>query len=320
MTYLAVSRAGSDALLCLYQHRLMSTSQLQRLLTPQARSPRYMQRQLAGLRAARLADAVTCGSPGAAAWFLTEAGAVVAERSGQVVQRPYRMTAEHAVGPLQHHTLAVTETGIAFVAAARERGDTCGPLDWIPEVAHPMGTGCHLICDALLSYVIDDGQARTQVHWFIELDRATMPVARLAAKLDLYTRYQLYRQPGRSQQPAWRQRYRRFPTLLVILDGASDAVLDNRIRDLAAVAAAGRTLRRGSVNAAAVTLARLREHGPFAPIFTRLGSVVSDQPSVDALVRRVRHDLREAEGCDDVEVPEGDVCPQEETYRLRGDN
>jgi hypothetical protein len=55
------------------------------------------------------------------------------------------------------------------------------------------------------------------------------------------------------------------------LDGASQGALDNRIRDLAAAAAAGRTLRRGSASAGATTFARLREHGPFAPIFTVLG-------------------------------------------------
>jgi hypothetical protein len=57
-----------------------------------------------------------------------------------------------------------------------------------------------------------------------------------------------------------RQRYRRFPRLLVILDGASHTALDNRIRDLAAAAAAGRTLRRGTVIAGAATLTRLREY------------------------------------------------------------
>jgi hypothetical protein len=280
----AASRAASDALLCLYQHRLMSTSQLHRLLTPDAATPRYLQSELAALRAAGLTDYVVCGSPGAAAWFVTQTGAAAAERSGLVTRRPYRMSAGHAAGPLRQHTLAVTETGLAFAAAARERGDTCGPLDWIPEVAHRMGTGTHLICDALLSYILDDGEVRTQLQWFIELDRATMPVARLAAKLDLYARYQQYRQPGRSQLPAWRQRYRRFPRLLVILDGASQAALDNRIRDLTAAAAAGRTLRPGSVNAGVTTLARLTEHGPFAPIFTLLGHAADQYTSMDALL------------------------------------
>jgi hypothetical protein len=161
----AFSRVASDALLCLYQHRLMTTGQLQRLLTPGACGPRYVQRELAVLRDGGLVEAVARGRAGAAAWFVTEAGAAVAERSGQVVRRPYRMTAEHAGGPLRDHTLAVVETGIAFVTAARERGDTCGPLDWIPEVAHFVGGGSHLICDALLSYVVDDGEVRTQVQW-----------------------------------------------------------------------------------------------------------------------------------------------------------
>jgi hypothetical protein len=41
------SRLGSMALLCLYQHRLMSTGQLRRLLIPAARNARYLQRELA---------------------------------------------------------------------------------------------------------------------------------------------------------------------------------------------------------------------------------------------------------------------------------
>jgi hypothetical protein len=262
----------------------MTTSQLQRLLTPDAASPRYLQRELGVLRAGGLVDCVACGSAGAAAWFVTEAGAVLAERSGQVVRRPYRMTPEHAAGPLRAHTLAVVETGIAFAAAARARGDTCGPLDWIPEVAHRMGAGRHLISDALVSYVTDDGQTRTQVQWFIELDRATMPVARLAAKLDQYAHYHQYRQPGRPQLPAWRQRYRRFPRLLVVLDGPSENALDNRICDLAAAMAAGRTVRGDRVIAVAATLRQLGEHGPFARIFTPFGCAAGHQLPADALL------------------------------------
>ncbi|MFI1488029.1 hypothetical protein [Streptomyces sp. NPDC020747] len=39
------------------------------------------------------------------------------------------------------HTLTVTETALAFIEDARRRGDVCEPLDWIPEVHHPIGSG-----------------------------------------------------------------------------------------------------------------------------------------------------------------------------------
>jgi hypothetical protein len=66
-----------------------------------------------------------------------------------------------------------------------------------------------VICDALLSYVVEnrDAGTRSQLQWFIELDRATMPVARLAAKLGEYTRH--YALPAPGARPgtgsAWRR-------------------------------------------------------------------------------------------------------------------
>ena len=52
-----------------------------------------------------------------------------------------------------------------------------------------------------------------------------------------------------------------------------------------AVAAAGRTLHRGHVEAGVTTLGRLREDGPFAPIFTSLGYGTGAEPLADALLR-----------------------------------
>jgi hypothetical protein len=108
------------------------------------------------------------------------------------------------------------------------------------------------------------------MQWFIEPDRATMTVARLAAKLDLYARYHQYRQPGRPELPGWRQRYRRFPRLLVILDGASENALEDRICDLAAAMALGRTVRGDRVITGAITLRKLGKHGPFAEIKSQM--------------------------------------------------
>jgi hypothetical protein len=269
----ACSTLASTAVLCLYQHRLMSTTQLRQLLLPDAAGSSYLRRELSTLRAGGLVDAVGSGSAGEALWFVTSAGAELAEDSGQVAARPYRMTPDRAAGALQQHTLAVNDVGIVFTDVARQRGDTCGPLDWTPEVAHQIRRGQHLICDALLDYVAEDQDAgtRTQLRWFIELDRATMPVARLAAKLAIYAEYAQLTRPGRDRVPAWRQRYPAFPRLLVVLAGASDPALQRRACDLAAAAAAGGALRRAHVAAGVTTLASLREYGPFERVFIHLG-------------------------------------------------
>ncbi|WP_233594942.1 replication-relaxation family protein [Amycolatopsis sp. WAC 04169] len=56
-----------------------------------------------------------------------------------------------------------------------------------------------VIGDAVLDYVLDDGH-QSQRTFFIELDRATMPVARLAQKLRSYVQYHDYI-PGRPNEP-----------------------------------------------------------------------------------------------------------------------
>ncbi|MFE7712308.1 replication-relaxation family protein [Streptomyces sp. NPDC057486] len=72
---------------------------------------------------------------------------------------------------------------------ARRRGNLCQPLDWIPEVHHPLGGGEAVIPDALLYYrsssTADDGaggDGGSMLRAFVEVDRATMGPERLAAK------------------------------------------------------------------------------------------------------------------------------------------
>jgi len=259
----------------------MSTGQLRTLLIPAARDARYLQRELAWLHDDGLVEAVTCGSAGAALWFVTAEGAALAEGSRQVIARPYRMTAARAAGPLKDHMLAVNEAGLAFAVASRDCGDTCGPLDWTPEVAHLIRRGQYLICDALVNYVAEDQAAgtRTQLQWFIELDRAAMPVSRLAAKLSMYASYR-HKQATSTRQgggPGWRERYPAFPRLLIILTGANESALDRRAADLAA--AAVRVQRGRRLAAGVTTLAQLTDCGPFASIFTPLGGGTSDHRS-----------------------------------------
>ncbi|WEP00961.2 replication-relaxation family protein (plasmid) [Streptomyces sp. FXJ1.172] len=64
------------------------------------------------------------------------------------------------------------------------------PLDWIPEVHHPLGNGEAVIPDALLYYRRGpaDGDNGSMLRAFVEVDRATMDPERLAAKLTSYER------------------------------------------------------------------------------------------------------------------------------------
>ena len=130
------------------------------------------------------------------------------------------------------HRLTVTETALAFLKDARQRGNLCRPLDWIPEVHHPLGSGEAVIPDALLYYQrhpansahhtagMDygdgaggaDGTGSTggtdggngegndvrggvMLRAFVEVDRATMGPERLAAKLGHYARLHSYTHP-----------------------------------------------------------------------------------------------------------------------------
>ncbi|MFE3249825.1 replication-relaxation family protein [Streptomyces sp. NPDC059209] len=114
------------------------------------------------------------------------------------------------------------------------------PLDWIPEVHHPIGNSEAVIPDALLYY--DSGDAMLRA--FVEVDRATMGPERLAAKVTAYARLHRYipgpvsgRRPhlnAHSTQEVWRQRYPLFPRLLFVLDGTGPTGVNNRITALCA--------------------------------------------------------------------------------------
>ncbi|MFE9687766.1 replication-relaxation family protein [Streptomyces sp. NPDC006285] len=125
------------------------------------------------------------------------------------------------------------------------------PLDWIPEVHHPLGSGEAVIPDALVYYRTresDRDEGGAMLRAFVEVDRATMGPERLAAKVGTYAR--LYRyipvpggryrrygtQPAAQQAPeAWRKRYPIFPRLLFVLDATGPAGIEHRVRALRAV-------------------------------------------------------------------------------------
>ncbi|MFF4796769.1 replication-relaxation family protein [Streptomyces sp. NPDC001276] len=113
-----------------------------------------------------------------------------------------------------------------FLEDARRRGELCQPLDWIPEVHHPIGSGEAVIPDALVYYRRGpvDGDNGSMLRAFVEVDRATMGPERLAAKLSASERLYRYvpavsgRRPT-LQDPAleeWRRRYPLFPRVLFV--------------------------------------------------------------------------------------------------------
>ncbi|MCF3143656.1 replication-relaxation family protein [Streptomyces platensis] len=304
-----LSQLGQEILPVLYRHRLLTASQLTQLLRPAATSTRYVRRQLEVLHDRGLVDASVrrTSRAGELLWYTTALGCEVVETGGELAPRPYRMTEDAAASQLQEHTLAVNELGLAFVQHARRLGDECGPLDWDPEVAHRvrdgdsrLGDEAFLVPDAVLRYIHttpagNGGQQRMLLTFFCEIDRATMSIARLAAKLHAYARYARYvpqPAPGRGRpkaaggyrREAWRARYPSFPRVLLVLDGASQSQLAKRTDDLRALAAADTRLQPAAadLHAAVTTLEQLRTHGPFAPIVT---PVLGDPEPTDVLLR-----------------------------------
>ncbi|NUS15654.1 MAG: replication-relaxation family protein [Streptomyces sp.] len=297
-----LTQLAEQLVLVLYQHRLMTTSQLHRLLQPHVTTPVYLRRQLARLRERGLVGSTLRnrgGGQGELAWYCTPGGAEIAEASGQVRVRAYRMTEQAAASQLQEHTLAVTETALAFIAAARLAGHECGPLDWEPELAHRcrdgegrIGNEAWLVPDAVLHYVHRTKTRSTFLTYFLELDRATMHPERLRDKLSAYARYQTYvpaTAGGRGRSgpapttEAWRSRYSVFPPVLFVLTGASPTALARRTADLRALAAADSRLRRasGRLHAGVTTLEQLQAAGPWSPIIV---PVFGDDPvPTDAL-------------------------------------
>ncbi|MFF0363094.1 replication-relaxation family protein [Streptomyces fungicidicus] len=104
-------------------------------------------------------------------WHPTPYGAQVAGEWPELRgRRPSRGAVDRTAVRLKvGHGLTVTETALAFLQDARHRSDLCRPLDWIPEVHHPLGGGEAVIPDALLYYQrrptdrADDANRTTQV-------------------------------------------------------------------------------------------------------------------------------------------------------------
>jgi hypothetical protein len=272
----ALPAVAVQVLESLHQHRLLTARQVHAMHTPTALL-RWTQHILTELRARGLADHAK-GPRGLALWFLTSHGAATIQATSTHTEPRWRPTSPaQASGPLRAHTLAVNDTGIAFVKAARERdGDNCDPLSWRHEIAHPLTQGRSarkLIADALLTYLqAAPDQSLTLYQRFIELDRGTIPPEQLAAKLATYSqlRHHTPTTPNAATTggPLWRAYYRTFPAVLVVLADQTPAHARRRIQRAIALYRTDPTQSRyGTVPISFVTLAQLTSRGPFAPIF-----------------------------------------------------
>ncbi|MFF4527604.1 replication-relaxation family protein [Streptomyces bluensis] len=277
-----VGAGGGDrlALAVLTQYRMATTEQIHLLLAPDVRIEQT-RRRLTKLRTEGLLDRVTLPQAGRTrVWFPTGYGVQVASGWPELRgRRPPRTVSDRTAVRLRvGHGLTVTETALAFIQDARQRGDLCRPLDWIPEVYHPLGSGEAVIPDALMFYQRGSaGSDGAMLRAFVEVDRATMGPERLAAKVPAYARLHRYtpapiaqrRTAGQEPpQEEWRRHYPLFPRVLFVLDGTGPAGIETRIRALRA--AAGDPALAGflrDVPVLAAPLVDLLQGGPSAPVW-----------------------------------------------------
>ncbi|MFF4429806.1 replication-relaxation family protein [Streptomyces sp. NPDC001513] len=272
------------ALALIAQHRLLTTTQLHRMLMPHA-PPRKIHKVLGPLRTEGLiAHTVLGARSGLQAHFLTASGAQTVSNWPELRGRRATVISSSAAASLRAaHTLTGVRAHLAFLTDAQSRGDEYGPLDWVPEVTHRLpdtGGEERLIADAVLHYTATRPR-RLQYRAFVEIDRTTMSSERLARKLITYARFHDYtpQTAGRhgtvadqASPLAWQRFYPRFPRILFVLAGAPRATLTNRIADLRRMTADHDLVTRfaAHVPLGAATLDDLEGLGPSGPVWTPL--------------------------------------------------
>jgi hypothetical protein len=254
----------------------LSTAQVHEMHMP-GRTRRWAEQVLAQLASRGLTAFVRPGRGGRRLYFLTLAGAQAVELiPTRVETRRKLITPEQAAGPLWRHTLAVNDVGIAFLQAARERGDDFGPLGWRHEIAHAAPAAGHargelLIADALLTYLALGPAHELTFHYrLLELDRATVPTDTLASKLARYA--DLYRHAstarGQASGPAWQARYPIFPEIICVLAGQPRPALTRRAQTVLALCREDPQLKSTpEVRISLALLEDLQAKGPFAAIW-----------------------------------------------------
>lgn len=266
----ALPEKAVEVLASLAAHRVLSTPQVGAINSPRA-SLRWAQRLLVRLCAAGLADYVETDHARRRLWHATERGSRLVREAGMLEGEP-PPGAELAAGPLADHTLAVNDAAICFLRAAAERGDDFGPLAWRHEVFHPISRGRgkrrrSLVADAVFTYLREDGEEIVIEQRFLEADRATLSVDRLARELARYA--ELYRaKEANAEEPLWRESYPVFPKVHGVLTGAPRRALARRRSTASVLLAADPLLSRTpEVSISICLLEDLRREGPYAPVF-----------------------------------------------------
>lgn len=268
----ALPAITTELLLSLYQHRLLTTSQIHQMHM-HGRSGRRTEQILATLVERGLTAFVRPNRHTPRLHYLTPQGIHAAELiPTRAETRRKLITPEQAAGPLWQHTIAVNQAGIAFMHTARQRGDDFGPFAWRHEIAHHAPTPGHprnelLISDALLTYQASGPDGRLTYHYrLLELDRATTPTNTLAAKLTRYTHLHNHTTPN--GQPAWQTRYPIFPGILAILTGQPRPTLQRRAQTVLTLCQNdSQLIRTPQVRISLALLEDLTAHGPYGRIW-----------------------------------------------------
>jgi hypothetical protein len=259
----------------LYQHRLLSSTQLHALHW-QDENERSTRRVLAALKDEGLLSMVRATDGGGSVHFLTPKGVEAVEQVSNPAPKRKALKRGYATGPLRAHTLAVNEAAIAFMRAARERGDEFESPAWHHEIYHSTGPTKQDVvkADALLTYLQhglgEEGRSAVLRYRLLELDRATEPTDKLAAKLASYARVFRYTRPNQ-RKPAWQARYDTFPVVICVVAGKkSAAALQRRVEAVLSLCDSDTELRRTpQVEISLCLLGDLVQRGPFAPIWQR---------------------------------------------------
>ncbi|MEU4969986.1 replication-relaxation family protein [Streptomyces smyrnaeus] len=261
---------------CLYRHRAADTAQLHAMVGAHRYLP-YVRRCLRQLRDEGLVEAAV-EARHFNVWALTRRGISVVSAWPEMTGGP-RVARVSPDGMHRAHALAVTRTALAFLEDARARGDEFSPLDWQPEVMHPLRDGAvdgarNLIADAVMRYT-QAAPTRSLLRAFIEVDRATESPERLAGKLITYARYHDSRPASRlggGGTPQWQRTYPLFPRVLFVLTNAGPRALRQRTTDLKAMARQHPLVRGFAerVPTGVAVLEELEEAGASSPVWTPL--------------------------------------------------
>ncbi|MFF0000739.1 replication-relaxation family protein [Streptomyces avermitilis] len=131
---------------------MATTEQMHQILTPEVRIEQT-RRRLTKLRAEGVVDRVTLPRAGRTrVWFPIKYGVQTASEWPELRGlRPSRAVSDPTAVRLRFgHALTVAETALAFLQDARRLDELCRPLDWMPEVYHPLGSSEAVIPDAFM--------------------------------------------------------------------------------------------------------------------------------------------------------------------------